>query len=177
MGTVPTPRPFVNAPDPASILTYADWNAAIYDNLAFLMRPPKVKVLGTASQTVTSGILTVVTWNTEEIDTDNAFSPTVTPTRIIPKTPGWYMGWYGVAWTGSGGQRRQILRKNGNYALSYGRSDSRHSVSSMANKGYRFWQSFNGTTDYIELIVYHDGGGTVPFADPPELFMRWWKAL
>lgn len=183
---VPTARTFADHPDPSSILTYAEWNATLYDTLSLILNPPMVQVQQTVAQSFPNGTLTAITFNTEVIDTEGMHSTTVNPTRITPKTPGWYLGWFGMSWSSNTAGRRLLMpRKNGSGVTSggtFGRVDWRPTSSGTVQKGFRFWQFFNGTTDYLELTAYQSSGAnlssTVATPDMyPELFMRWWRTL
>lgn len=184
---IPSGQRFADAPDPASILTYADWNATLYDALALILNPPMVHLQQATTQTIANSTLTAITFDTEVIDTEGMHSTTTTPSRITPKTPGWYVGWFGIGWsTNSAGRRLNMVRKNGTGSSSsgtFGRVDLRPGTGgTQATKGFRFWQYFNGTTDYLELMAYQSSGAALnTFASvpeiQPELFMRWWKTL
>lgn len=186
MGTVPPVRTFADKPDPTSILTYAEWNAALYDTLMLVFNPPMVHVRQTLSQSIPNNAWTALTFDLEIIDTEGSHG-TTNPTRVTPKTPGWYMGWFGASWVASSvvGTRAVTPRKNGNMAVSagsYGRMDWRGMTGGPAVKGMRFWMPFNGTTDYVELMSFQSSGaalGTFIGAEEvyPELYLRWWRTL
>lgn len=187
MGTVPTPRVFKDRPDPASILTYAEWNAALYDTVYFLLNPPMVHVQQQTAQNIANSTWVAVTWDTEIVDTEGSHSTVTNPTRITPKTPGLYMGWFGSSWANNTtGKRHMAWRQNGTFVGGHSRVDWRPTISGTAQKGFRFWLPFNGTTDYLELMVWQNSGATLATfpqviepdrAASPELYMRWWKTL
>lgn len=186
MTTVPAVRTFVDAPDPNSFLTYADWNAALFDTLSLILNPPMVHLQQQVAQSIANNTLTAITFDTEVIDTEGVHSTSTNPSRVTPKTPGWYMGWFGCSWaTTSTGRRLVMMRKNGTgtgSAGTFGRVDWRPTSAGNAQKGFRFFQYFNGTTDYVELMVYQSSGAALStFTGAPEvypeLFMRWWKTL
>lgn len=180
---VPTVRTFTDPPDPTSILTYAEWNATLYDTVNLVLNPPMVHVRQAVTQSIPNSTWTPLTFDTEIIDTEGIHSTATTPSRITPKTPGWYMGWFGGSWVNNtAGTRAVSPRKNGNMAVSYGRMDWRPVAGGTVLKGLRFWMPFNGTTDYVEVIAWQSSGGalnTWATGDEvyPEMFLRWWRTL
>lgn len=186
MGTVPTVRTFKDKPDPESILTYAEWNASLYSALSMILNPPMVHVQQKTAQTIANNSFTGLNFDTEVIDTEGVHSLTVNPSRITPKTPGWYMGWFGASWANNVTGRRIVQpRKNGSLLVSagtYGRVEWRPTASGTTQKGFRFWMPFNGTTDYLEAAVWQNSGASLAtfVANDevyPELYLRWWRTL
>lgn len=182
---VPSVRTFVDAPDPNSILTYADWNAALYDTVSLILNPPMVQLQHTVVQSIPNQTWTALQFQTEIIDTEGMHSLTVNNTRVTPKTPGWYMGFFGMSWTNNTlGKRQVVPRKNGNMSntVTYGRTDVQPTNSGMVFRGFRFFMPFNGTTDYVEVAVWQNTGAALNTnvagpQDYPELTLRWWKTL
>lgn len=183
---IPTVRTFVDRPNPAAILTYAEWNATLYDALFMMLNPPMVHVQQRVAQSIPNSAWTALTFDSEIIDTEGAHSTATNPSRVTPKTPGWYVGWFGASWASNTTGRRHILpRKNGSLLVSagsYGRVDWRPTASGTVQKGFRFWMPFNGTTDYVDLAVLQTSGGSLStFVTTedlyPELYLRWKRTL
>lgn len=185
MTTVPPLKTFVDAPDRASILIYAEWNAALFDSVSLMLNPPMVQLQHTTAISVPNTTWTALPFQTEVIDTESIHSLTTNPSRVTPKTPGWYIGHFGMSWaTNTAGKRHAVPRKNGtlNNATTYGRVDWLPTSSGAVNRGFRFFMPFNGTTDYVEVAVFQSSGAALStFAastqDYAELTMRWWKTL
>lgn len=182
---VPSVRTFVDAPDPNSILTYADWNATLYDTVSLILNPPMVQLQHTTTISVPNNTWTALPFQTEIIDTEGMHSTTTNNTRVTPKTPGWYIGYFGMSWSGTTAGKRQVVpRKNGNLSntVTYGRNDVQPTNSGAVFRGFRFFMPFNGTTDYVEVAVWQNTGVglstiSINVEDSPELTMRWWKTL
>lgn len=182
MGTVPTARVFADKPDPTSILIYADWNAALYSVTTFLLNPPMVHVKQSVAQNITNASFAAINFDTEVIDTEGSHSST-NSSRITPKTPGWYIGYFGGSWaSNTTGYRTYIPVKNGALSTAtYGRTSIRPTTGGTAQIGYRFFMFFNGTTDYVELWAWQNSTltlGTFVVAEEvyPQMALRWWKA-
>lgn len=186
MATVPSPRTWVDNEIPP----YSTWNTELYDTLNFLLNPPMVKLYASVAQAQASGSWVIITWDFEEVDTDNMHSSTVNPTRIIPKTAGWYKGWVTGSWVNlntsadTTGRRLVGVGKNTTTpGTVFIRRDSRPGLASGQNtilKGLKFSTYFNGTTDYINVHTFQDSGSSVntDVSLPeyrPELFMRWFR--
>lgn len=183
---LPSVRTFEDAPATGSILTYAEWNAALYDTVNLILNPPMVQLQHTAVQSIPPGAWTALQFQTEIIDTEGMHSTTVNNSRVTPKTPGWYMGFFGMSFAGTStsGKRQGVPRKNGNMSntVTYGRHDVQPTQSGAVFRGYRFFMPFNGTTDYVEVAVWQNSGGAlntnvISAQDYPELTLRWWKTL
>ena len=111
-----------------------------------------------SDQTVTSGVVTKVTYDTEEFDTNSNFaSSTFTPTVA---------GYYQVNATicGAGSSTMTVLigyiYKNG-AAYRFGILDAATGGNSRANISDLIYM--NGTTDYLEIYARCDGTGTMTF--------------
>ena len=71
--------------------TAAAFNTQFRDNFLFLSSPPRVKVRGTPSQSIPTGVNTAITaTGADSFDSDNMHSPTVNPSRITASTAGLY---------------------------------------------------------------------------------------
>lgn len=179
MGTVPFLRTWVDGEEPT-------WDelAGINTAIDFLMNPPMCKVRQTVIQSIPSGAVTPIQFDTEDIDTDNMFSDAAN-TKITPKTPGIYRGWWSSSWgdnSTAGTTRYSGLGKNG--------SEVRHrfdlrpvtTAASRISGGHAFYIPMNGTTDYVELRAYQNTGAAQNTRITAEywqfiLFMKWWAPL
>jgi hypothetical protein len=120
---------------------------------------PAFSATKSASQTVTSGVFTTVTFDIEQFDTNNNFaSNTFTPT-----VAGYYQinGNVYASATTITRLLAQILKNGGSYRfgvdvpLSVGAGEYRSTVSAIVY--------MNGTTDYLNLAALVIGTGTIVF--------------
>jgi hypothetical protein len=181
MGAVPNPRTWVQG----EIQPYTTINAEVYQTVAWLLEPPMCKVRQTTTQSIPNTTYTAIIFQTEDVDPYNWHNANTNPTRITPTFPGWYRGWASCAFqTTIGGNFRLTLpRKNGTQSGERNRRDAKPptTASSIVTHGIPFFMSFNGTTDYLELLMYQDTGAamTTPVLSHTqcELFLRWWGPL
>lgn len=185
MGTVPDPQTWVDAPNPASIPTYTEFNREIFDTVNFLLNPPMVLLRQTTAQNQASDSHVIISWTTAIVDTDGIWS-SGDPTKLIPKTAGLYKGWIGASWVPGcpvGGERNIGVMKNGtatsNYIKFRHQRAGTDTDGSKISKGFGFYCRFNGTTDYIVMATYQNSGsGCNTFIDnetaQPEIYMRWY---
>ena len=140
------------------LLTAADLNAYVRDNLAFLFDPPTVTVRLTAAEAVASGSDHVVQWS--EAAWDTAASPmwdVGTRGSIVIDRAGVYLIVAQTVWEGTTGdntKRDVYIEKNGTDRLG---SDSRLSTSSPS--GQVSLITSLAATDYLEVVVRQLSGG------------------
>lgn len=73
------------------LLTAADLNTYLRDNLAFLVRPPACSVFNSLSQTIASSTLVILAADSEDFDNDSMHSGVTNTSRITANTAGRYM--------------------------------------------------------------------------------------
>ena len=119
---------------------------------------PAFQATMSSSQTISAGVYTKLEFNNEVFDTDTCYDPT-TNYRFTPNKAGYYeVTGTAIIYRSAGGiVGTYILRLNKNGSLaktlySYGTKDFQDGGNCMIY--------LNGTTDYIELFGYGDGGGT-----------------
>jgi hypothetical protein len=111
-----------------------------------------------ANQTITAGVYTKLQFNNEVFDTDACYDPT-TNYRFTPNKEGYYLvTGYAIIYRLAGptlGTYILRLNKNGSLAKTlYGVGVT------VFDEGSSHLIYMNGTTDYLELFGYGDGGGT-----------------
>lgn len=135
---------------------------------------PFCYVWKTADQAIANGTVTVLTWSQPVLETTNPglgnpygmWSSTAN-TRITPTRRGWYLAQAMCGWAANAtGDRLLQIRKNGaDSGVDW--SDERQAVASAGN-GTRNNCSglyyMNGTTDYLEVVVYQASGGALNIA-------------
>jgi hypothetical protein len=180
MGTVPTPHTWLDGEEP----DYKDLATYLEKPVTFMMNPPMVRLRRVTTQNISNNTTTAISWDFVEVETENMWDASQ-PTRIKPSTPGWYIGQCGMAFAASNtGQRELNVRKNNSTtsmrvnhkAYDFG------SIYTVGNRGNVFLEQFNGTTDYIEMTVFQNSGGTLAvLADTIErqcdMVLRWFAAL
>lgn len=145
----------------------------------FLNFVPECSATQGATQSIPNNSLTPVTLDTEVFDPYSMHSPTVTPSRIIPTVPGRYMlSALAQFAANSTGARGALLRINGTTTVP-GTSVSVLNAGA-AFTGYAVPEQpffFNGTTDYVELLVSQtSGAGLGTTANGSALTVRWDRA-
>jgi len=122
-------------------------------------RDISVKVTKTTDQSIPRIILTMVTWNSEEYDTDGMHDNVTNNSRITFQTAGKYSILAQSEWgINSGGFRFMDIMKNG--------VDSIARVRDLADNASEHNISFVGefvVGDYIQLEVFQDTGGNLDF--------------
>jgi hypothetical protein len=85
--------------------------------------------------------------------------PSGNPSRITPTVEGYYLFTFGGQWfTTASGNYQVSLAKNGSSLHDMIQTSAYYP--SMLGSGIRY---MNGTTDYVQLLVYHDAGTTKQF--------------
>lgn len=158
MGTVPAPYTWVNGEIP----DFREMEERLADTIGFMMNPPMVRLRKTNSQNFANNTDVAISWNFVEYESDNMWDASV-PTRITPSTPGWYFGTMGGSFAANGTNLRRIsVRKNGSGTETSARIlIDAHAGAPNIFRGNTFLESFNGDTDYIELMQFQNSGGTL----------------
>lgn len=123
---------------------------------------PTAKATRSTTQSITTGVLTAVSFDAETFDTDNMVDTAGFPTRITINTPGvYYMGGT-VPWTATGDQPYRLgIRRNGGLTMEVyddvviaasGISPISHCLSDL-------YVCLVG--EYFELMVLQSTGGSV----------------
>lgn len=96
-----------------AVLTAAQLNTQLRDNVRFLHGPPTARVQGITDSTFANGAYTATIFSQEDWDSDNMWSSTAN-TKLICRTAGKYQVHAGVSFFGStGGTIRGVgIRKN-----------------------------------------------------------------
>lgn len=186
MTTVPNPKLWVDKERP----DWKDFGQEIFDTLDFLMNPPMCWVVANAASSVTvTSSYTTINFGYVNVDMPGSQKmwKTTQPSRVTPKTAGRYKILYAASWyaasCGCTGSREARLRKNGS-TVSRGRLEERPASSTVAHKvveGVIDYMDFNGTTDYVELQQYTNGGdvpnGHVDVGWNSAIYVRWVSKL
>lgn len=156
------------------LLTAADLNAYVRDNLDFLYRKPIVTVRLTSTQSVASASDHVVQWDEAEWDyADTAMWDAGTPGSIVIDRPGIYEVVPSGLWEGTtddSSKREVAVELNGTTRLTM---DSRLSTSSPEGQAKIFTNL--GTGDYLEIVVRHLSGAAIDLQPTrTRCTVAWW---
>ena len=165
MATVPAPRTWA----PGEIPTAAHFNADIKDAENFYKTPPSVSVRNTTNvPDVANNTWTVLTWNTDVVDTDAMHDTGSNTSRLVAKTQGYYYCFARIRWewhTDNNGMRGIWIKKNSAGTVASGTTmanDFRHSNNWATTPNNRHGCGCSGFTsllavnDYLECFVWHD---------------------
>lgn len=180
MATVPSPRTWTSS----ELVTAAKLNTDIRDAFNFLMAPPRCVLRKSGQQTISSGVLTAVTWDTELIDSDGGHSTVTNNSRYVAQTAGWYhliasMVFYQPTDVGF---YETFFIKNADGSTRQSRSDV-HAMSTdivvVSTSGYMSL----AVNDYVEAHVYQSSGadrslesGNGSAIFPSSFEIRWVRA-
>jgi len=156
------------------LLTAADLNTYVRDNLDFLYRKPIVTVRLTATQSVASASDHTVQWDEAEWDyADTAMWDVGTPGSIVIDRPGIYEVVPSGLWEGTtddSSKREVAVELNGTTRLTM---DSRLSTSSPEGQAKIFTNL--GTGDYLEIVVRHLSGAAIDLQPTrTRCTVAWW---
>lgn len=177
MATVPAPYTWMDKEIP----DFRDMEDRLTDMVSFLMNPPMIRLRKISQQSITTNTTTALSYDFVEVETENMWDSTQ-PTKITPRTPGWYMGTYGASFVANTtGYREYDVRKN-NGAGRTMRMKLDALTGATVGRGVSFMEQFNGTTDYIETVVWQNSGGALLTAIGsmqayPDFLLRWFAPL
>lgn len=160
MATVPTPRTW----GLTEAVTAAKFNADIRDSFEFIYRPPRARLRKTADQTANTGVVSTVTWEAEDYDTDGGHSTVTNTSRYTSQTAGWYYLSVNFQFTVNAneknGTREVCFQKNGNGSLKQSRQDEY--LGNGEFQGRVFMRTaghiYLAVNDYVEVLFHQDSG-------------------
>lgn len=133
---------------------------AAHDNNAWIV--PQCRVAQRSTWVLLNNTNTPVNFAAADIiDTDNIHDPSVTNTRLRPNTKGTYLCYAQMNFAGSATGLRvvEILINGGGAAIAHTEL-SAVGASQTALTAATAYQ-FNGSTDYIEMSVFQNSGGSL----------------
>lgn len=135
----------------------ASWGDGVRDNCDALFNPPLAHVYNSAAQSIPYNSDTVVTFDSENEDTDTLHSTSTNTGRFTAAKAGWYhVTFYGSWAANSTGRRRLTLRKNGS-AIMYVSQDGESSGTTNQNLS---WLVDMAASDYVDVLAYQNETGT-----------------
>lgn len=134
---------------------------------------PAFSAYMTSSQNISTGTVTKLVFNAEDYDTNSNFDPT-TNYRFTPTVAGYYQLSTGAfASVGTAARFGVVIYKNGSEAgwnFTGGVTSSGGGSTTLSSLFYA-----NGTTDYFEVYVAQDSGGTVTINNLS--FLTWFRGF
>lgn len=168
-----TPRTWVAG----AVLTAAQLNQDIRDNVTFLANPPACRVYHNAAQSIANAAETPVAFNSERFDTDSMHDTATNNTRITFNTAGIYVVTFSGQWASDvDGIRQATIKLNGATHLAF---DVRPALSGTygfhVSTVYKF-----AAASYVEATVFHVAGAALNLnsgADYTPEFSAVWVGL
>lgn len=140
--------------------TAALWNAAIGGTMELQQNQCMCELYQATAQSISSGVSTGMTWDSEELDPYGFHSTTTNPSRITPTTPGRYMVSYSGGFVANAtGSRGAFLRFNG--SVYRGGEWFSTGAAVLTDGSYVRTVYCNGATDYFENVVYQSSGAAL----------------
>lgn len=121
---------------------------------------PAGRIIASGTQALADNTVVAITFTgADELDTDGFHNPSSNPTRVTPNVAGWYRVtgsvWFAALTTPV--RTAAYLRKNGGAASAPSSEDA--ASTRVHNRSITQLMSFNGTTDYVELLGLQDSAG------------------
>ena len=134
------------------VLTAAFWNEQVRDNSNFLYTPPMVRCKNSTGQSLTSGANRLLTFDSEDFDTDSMHSTATNTGRITFNTAGIYIVSLFVALTGS---------VNCNVWIEFSGTRIATTNPNSSGSGYNTQTLYKfAANDYIEAYVFPANNAT-----------------
>jgi len=158
MATIPTFITWVTG----QVVTAAQLNANVRDGGNFFLSWPVAELRQTVAQSIANGTPTAVTFDTEDIDTDNGHSTVSNTSRYVGQTAGRFQVSGGVGFAASATARRSAQWfKNGSVINAGSAMVPATAANDMAVAARTMTVFLNGSTDFVELDAYQESGGAL----------------
>lgn len=125
---------------------------------------PAFSAYATGTQSISNGTITKIQYNTEEWDTNSCYD-NATNYRFTPNVAGYYQVNAATSWAGGTGVVYTSIYKNGaqNKTTQVGIIGSIVNITGVSATVY-----LNGSSDYIEIYVYQNTGGSLNMSPSPD---------
>lgn len=160
MATVPSPRTWGST----EAATNTKFNVDIRDSFEFINRPPRARLRKTVDQSCNTGIVSTITWDSEEYDTDGGHSNVTNNSRYTSQTAGWYYlscsFVFALVSNELNGTREVCFQKNGNGSLKQNRQDEYLGAGELQGRVYMrtAGHMYLAVNDYVEVLFHQDSG-------------------
>uniref|UniRef100_UPI003F4915F3 hypothetical protein n=1 Tax=Pseudonocardia sp. CA-138482 TaxID=3240023 RepID=UPI003F4915F3 len=153
---------------PSDVPQAFDFNNQIRGTLLLRSHPPAVSVRNATNLTVPDSTQTLMTWDTNEFDSDTMHPPgSATPSRLTAQTIGRYRVMASVVWIKNDTKAHQIMiRKNsggsatGGAAVGIGAKYGSDNVLFEQASSFASAEVILGQGDYVECFVYQASGSS-----------------
>lgn len=99
---------------PGLTIASAMWNSGVRDAVNFLAGPPLAALFQTTAQSIASGAITAVAFDSETADTYGGHSNTVNNSQYVAQVAGWYLVASSLTYpSASTGVRQVMIYRNG----------------------------------------------------------------
>lgn len=146
----------------ASIDSTSTLNAV---SVGLITNPPRCKIFKSAVASVPDATYTLVTWNSEDYDTDTMHNTSSQTSRIVATTAGLYMVTVQLAWASNAtGGRAVDVRKNSAGSATGGTRVAQAMVPAQGNTAHVVAVTFDvqmSATDYLEFFAWQSSGGAL----------------
>ena len=146
-------------------VTASDENTYVRDPQSFWLNRPRVHAYAAAAQTLTTGTVTLVPFDTEAYDSDGMHSTSSNTSRLVVNTGGLYWCSFGVTFATNATSWRYLnIRKNAAGAPAGGTSVYQGFVPGLAVSNNNITASFDlvlAAGDYLEVFASQNSGANL----------------
>jgi hypothetical protein len=141
------------------VVTAANMNTHVRDNVAFLGAPPTCSAFNSVAQSLTSGVAAVMTADSENFDTDTMHSTSSNTSRITATTAGRYLFFTTVVFAPNNiGQRSVDFRFNGSTVTTMMTVDTTGALSCILTAVKTYVLTVG---QFVEVQAFQNSGGAL----------------
>lgn len=166
------------------LVTAANWNTDLVDNITFLANPPACRVYHSVNQSITHGALTTLAFNSERYDTASLHDTVTNNSRITIPVAGIYTVTTHVVWQADTDYTRRIVDILLNGATLIARKDDESPGHVVAlDEGWALTTAYKfAVNDYVEVRVFQQNtsvgaNNVMTFANYSPEFAATWIGL
>lgn len=143
------------------LATSTEMNSYVRDPIQFLLAPPIANLRQTAAQSLTTAVVTALTFNTEDVDSAGGHDNVTNNSRYSANYAGWYQVSCGAAFSANAtGQRFVQLKVNGSDANGTGAEINATAALNCLVAG-RTTLIYLNVSDYVEAYAFQNSGGNL----------------
>lgn len=141
------------------LVTAANWNQDVVDNVSFLANPPACRVYHNTTQSIAHGVFQAVVFNSERFDTDSMHSTASNTSRITINTAGLYLVTGHTEFVTATDYTEHLVgfKVNGSTFIAFVRDKDPGTASDTRLYSVATTWKF-AATDYVELFVFQGNG-------------------
>lgn len=156
-----TPRTWVAG----ETVTAALMNSDVRDPLIMLVNTPRVRVYNSTGPSLTNATATLLSWDTEEINTNTMHSTVTNTSRLVATTAGRYLVIAQAGFASNATGARQVnVRKNAAGSSAGGTGLTSNTCSSVMASNVvaaSTFSTFLNAADYLEMFATQTSGGAL----------------